>query len=96
MRRECRERFPRHRLESLVSYPDMHHGAWPLSDKKLIGFLSDKSHACAVMHAGIANAGETFPAFPAHEQPAILRIWQEAHYIYYLNFTILKYYALHF
>ena len=23
--------------------------------------------------------GETFPAFPAHAQPAILRIWQETH-----------------
>ena len=29
MRRECRERFPRHRLQrkTLVSDPDMHHGA---------------------------------------------------------------------
>ena len=42
--------------------------------------------ARAVMHAGIANqrhplkseAEETFPAFPAHAQRAILRIWQEA------------------
>ena len=25
--------------------------------------------------------GKTFPAFPAHAQPAILRIWQEAHWI---------------
>ena len=41
----------------------------------------------AVMHAGIANkrfpfksvAGKTFPPFPAHAQPSILRIWQEAH-----------------
>ena len=24
-------------------------------------------------------AGKTFPAFPAHAQPAILRIWQKAH-----------------
>ena len=39
------------------------------------------------MHAGIANlgfplksvAGKTFPAFPTHAQPAILRFWQEAH-----------------
>ena len=39
--------------------------------------------ARAVMHAGIANwwvplksvAGKTFQAFPAHVQPAILRIW---------------------
>ena len=44
-------------------------------------------HTRAVMHAGIANyrlplksvAAKTFPAFPAHAQPAILRIWQEAH-----------------
>ena len=41
----------------------------------------------AVMHAGIANkwfslksvAGKTLPAFPAHAQPAILRIWKKAH-----------------
>ena len=26
-----------------------------------------------------AMAGKTFPAFPGHAQPAILRIWQEAH-----------------
>ena len=39
--------------------------------------------ARVVMHAGIANlrlpvktvAGKMFPAFPAHTQPAILRIW---------------------
>ena len=43
--------------------------------------------ARAVMYAGIANyrflfksvAGNTFPAFPAHAQSTILRIWQEAH-----------------
>ena len=30
MRRECRERFPRHRLQwkPLVNDPDMHHGTW--------------------------------------------------------------------
>ena len=41
------------------------------------------------MHAGIVNwrfplksvVGKTLPAFPAHTQPAILRIWQEAHRI---------------
>ena len=45
--------------------------------------------ARTVLHAGIANqrfalksmAGKTFPAFPAHAHPAILRIWQEAHAI---------------
>ena len=26
------------------------------------------------------SGGKTFPAFPAHAQPAILRIWQEAHW----------------
>ena len=43
--------------------------------------------ARAVMHAGIANywfplksvAGKTFPTFPAHAQPTLSRIWQEAH-----------------
>ena len=47
----------------------------------------DKHHARAVMHSGIANqqfplksmAGKTIPTFPAHAQPAIIRIWQEAH-----------------
>ena len=69
MRRECRERFPRHRLqrEPLVSDPGMHHGTcvtdvpWCMS-----GSLT-------------TVAGKTFPAFPAHAQPGILRIWQEAH-----------------
>ena len=45
-------------------------------------------HARAVMHAGTDNSrfplkwtpGKTFPAFPAHAKPAILRICQEAHY----------------
>ena len=40
-------------------------------------------HARAVMHVGIAKprvAGKTFPAFPAHAQPSILCIWQEAHW----------------
>ena len=44
-------------------------------------------HARVVEHFGIANlrfplksvAGKKFPAFPAHAQPALLRIWQEAH-----------------
>ena len=55
MRRECRERFPRHLLQRkpLVSDPGMHHGT------------------CVVV--------KTFPVFLAYAQPAILRIWQEAH-----------------
>ena len=67
MHRECRERFPRH---GGLTIPTC--------------IVRD---ARAVMHAGIANwrfpmksvAGKTFPAFPAHAQPAILHIWQEAH-----------------
>ena len=51
------------------------HASWHVRDAR------------AVMHAGIANwrfhlnsvVGKTFPAFPAHAQPAILGIWQEAH-----------------
>ena len=46
-----------------------------------------RHHGTGVMHAGIANlwfplrsaVGKTFPVFPAHAQPAILRIWWEAH-----------------
>ena len=51
------------------------HASWHVRDAR------------AVMHVGIANwrfplksvAGNTFPAFPVHAQPAILRIWWEAH-----------------
>ena len=43
----------------------------------------DMRDARVVMHAGIANqqyplksaAGQMFPAFPAHAQPKVLRIW---------------------
>ena len=34
-----------------------------------------------------AVAGKTFPAFPAHAQPAIVCIWQEAHSISYPLFA---------
>ena len=69
MRRECRKRFPRHRLQwkPLVSDPGMH----------------DARDARAVIHGlswGMSGSltgsgGETFPEFPAHAQPAILPIW---------------------
>ena len=70
MRRECRERFPP-----------------PSTSKETACWRSRHAsrhvrHARAVMHVGIANprcAGKTFPALLAHVQPAILRIWQEAH-----------------
>ena len=64
MRWECRERFPRNRLQRkpLVNDPGMHRGT-------------------CVTHVAIAMQRwreKTFPAFPAHAQPAILHIWQEA------------------
>ena len=80
MRRECQERFPRHRGLAIPACITAR--ASPLSDKKPIGFLSDSGHVLAVMHAETANkifpfkpvVGKTFPAFPLHAQPAILRI----------------------
>ena len=64
MRRECLERFHRHRRLS-------RHASWHVRDSR------------AVMHARIVNqrfplnsvAEKTFQVFPAHAQPAILRIW---------------------
>ena len=70
MRREWREHFPRHRLQGkpLVSDPSMHHGTC-------------MTHVPWCMPGSIIRgAGKTFPAFPSHEQHAILRIWQEAHW----------------
>ena len=68
MRRECRERFPRHRLQKKlqVSDPGMHSGTCV-------------THVSWCMSRSLTRGGgKTFPAFPAHAQPAILRIWQEA------------------
>ena len=54
--------------------PDMHHGTcvthvpWCMPGSLTSVFL------------WIRWRGKTFPAFPAHAQPAILRIWQEAHW----------------
>ena len=56
-----------------VSDPDMHHGTcithvpWCMLGSLTSGFLWNR------------RRGKTFPTFPAHAQPAILRIWQEAH-----------------
>ena len=56
-----------------VSDPDMHHGTcmthvpWCMPGSLTSGFLWSQ------------RRGKTFPACPAHAQPAILRIWQEAH-----------------
>ena len=56
-----------------VSDPDMHHGTcvthvpWCMPGSLTSGFPWSRWR------------GKTFPAFPAHAQPAILCIWQEAH-----------------
>ena len=56
-----------------VSDPDMHHGTcvthvpWCMPGSLTSSFLWNR------------RRGKTFPAFPALAQPAILRIWQEAH-----------------
>ena len=56
-----------------VSDPDMHQGTcvthvlWCMPGSLTTVFL------------WIRRQGKTFPAFPAHAQPANLRIWQEAH-----------------
>ena len=56
-----------------VSDPDMHHGTcvthvpWCMPGSLTRGFL------------WIRRRGKTFPAFPAHAQPAILCFWQEAY-----------------
>ena len=60
--------FPRHRLQRkpLVSDTGMHPGKF--------------ATARVLMHVGIANPRwQEKPAFPAHGQRAILRIWLEAH-----------------
>ena len=69
MRRKCRERFLRHRLKKkpLVNDPGMYHDTYV-------------AHVPWCMSGLLTRGGEeTFPAFPAHAQPTILCIWQEAH-----------------
>ena len=72
MRRECREHFPRHLLQRkpLVSDQDMYHGTCG-------------THVPWCMSGSLTRgvAGNTFPVFPVHAQPSVLRIWQEAHVI---------------
>ena len=70
VRRECRERFPHNRLQRkrLVNDPGMHHGTCV-------------THVPWCISGSLTRGfGKTFPAFPAHAQPAILLIWQEAHW----------------
>ena len=60
--------FSRHRLQRklLDSDPGMHHGTCVAH----VPWCMSGSLTC--------GQGETFPAFPAHAQPAVLRILQEA------------------
>ena len=69
MRRECRERFPTHRLQRkpLVSDPCMHHGTCATH----VPWCMSGSLTC--------GGGENVPCIPGACAPAILRIWQEAH-----------------
>ena len=61
-----------------ASDPDMHHGTcvthapWCMTGSLTSGFLWSP------------RRGKTFLAFPAHVQPAMLHIWQEAHEHLYL------------
>ena len=59
----------RHQLQKkpLVSTPCINHGTCV-------------THVPWCMSGSLTRGGgKTFPAFPAHAQPAILRIWQDAH-----------------
>ena len=63
--------FPHRRLQRkpLVSDPGMHHGTCV-------------THVSWCMSGSLTRlAWKTFPAFPAHAQTSILRIWQEAHWL---------------
>ena len=69
MRRECRERFSRHRLQRkpLVSDPGMHHGTCV-------------THVPWCMSGSLfSGGGGNVPGIPGACAPGILRIWQEAH-----------------
>ena len=69
MCRECLERFSHHRLQRkpLVSNTGMLHGTCI-------------THVPWCTLGSLTRGGEkTFPEFPPHAQPAILRIWQEDH-----------------
>ena len=58
----------------------------PSTSKETASWWLDMHHSTCVTHApwcmsGSLNCGggETFPAFPVHAQPEILRIWQDAY-----------------
>ena len=66
---------------------------WMIWYMKLIFFVQQEfgTRGCSSLHGPLTRyvklqvahvsgmTGKTFPAFPAHAQTAILRIWQEAH-----------------
>ena len=66
MRRECRERFPRHRglvIPTCITARACRTRRDACRDRYLAVSLE------------VGGADKTFPVFPAHAQPAILRIW---------------------
>ena len=72
MRRECRERFPRRRIrrKPWVNDPGMHHGTCV-------------THVPWCMSESLTHGGgENVPSIPGACAPAILLIWQEAHYVW--------------
>ena len=69
--------FSRNRLirKPLVSDRGMHHGTCV-------------THAMWCMSVSLTRgSGESFPAFPARAQPAILRIWQKVHVVCHIYLT---------
>ena len=65
MHQESRERFPRHRLQRK-----------PLvSDPGIVGARASRMCRDACRDREPAVVEKAFLAFPAHAQPAILRIW---------------------
>ena len=65
MRRECRERFPRHRGTAIPT------GITARASRTCRDACRDRLLAVSFEIGG----GENVPAFPAHAQPAILHIW---------------------
>ena len=71
MRRECRERFPPRQLQRkpLASDPGMHHGTCV-------------THVPWCMSGSLTRGGgDNVPGISGACAPAILHIWQEAHYL---------------
>ena len=83
MRLECQEHISRQRLERkpLVCDRDMHHDTCVTQVSRCMPGLL------------IRGGRVTSPAFPAHAQPAILRIWQQTHE-YNTDFTCVSCYRM--